>query len=159
MLLLTTSGDTDMASKRTVLIAGVTAAAIAGAGLVTPAFASETRPRVDAQRLDAAPAEYSYYRGYRRGWHGGRGAAVAGAVGLGVLGAAAIAASRPAYADPYYGYDDGYTVYAPRPQVYYEPAPVYEAPVYAPRYRYYQGGYDSGYRSRNGTVDPSRGGR
>ncbi len=149
-----------MASKRTVFIAGLTAAAIAGAGLVTPAFASETRLRVDAQRLDAAPAEYSYYRGYRRGWNGGRGAAVAGAVGLGILGAAAIAANRPAYADPYYGYDDGSTYYAPPAPVYYEPAPVYEAPpVYAPRYRYYQGGYDSGYRSRNGTVDPSRGGR
>jgi hypothetical protein len=157
MLLLTTSGDTIMASKRTVFIAGVTAAAIAGAGLVTPAFASETRLRIDAQRLDAAPAEYSYYRGYRRGWHGGRGAAVAGAVGLGILGAAAVAASRPAYADPYDRYDDGY--YAPPAQVYYEPAPVYEAPVYAPRYQYYQGGYDSRYRSRNGTVDPSRGGR
>ncbi|MDR6871909.1 hypothetical protein J2Y55_002922 [Bosea sp. BE125] len=149
-----------MASKRTVFIAGVTAAAIAGAGLVTPAFAGETRLRVDAQRLDAAPAEYSYYRGHRRGWNGGRGAAVAGAVGLGLLGAAAIASSRPAYADPYYGYDDGYTEYAPRRPVYYEPAPVYEeAPVYAPRYQYYQGGYDSRYRSRNGTVDPSRGGR
>ncbi|WP_199578933.1 hypothetical protein [Bosea vaviloviae] len=148
-----------MASKRTVFIAGLTAAAIAGAGLATPAFASETRLRGDAQRLDAAPAEYSYYRGHRRGWHGGRGAAVAGAVGLGLLGAAAVAASRPAYADPYYGYDNGYD-YAPPAPVYYEPAPVYEAPpVYAPRYRYYQGGYDSGYRSRNGTVDPSRGGR
>ncbi|WNJ93689.1 hypothetical protein [Bosea sp. 685] len=159
-----------MASKRTVFIAGktfmagVTAAAIAGAGLVTPslvtpAFASEARLRVDAQRLDAAPAEYSYYRGYRRGWHGGRGAAVAGAVGLGILGAAAIASSRPAYADPYDGYDEGYSYYAPRRPVYYEPEPVYEAPVYAPRYQYYQGGYDSRYRSRNGTVDPARGGR
>jgi len=97
---------------------------VLAAGL-TPVMAGETRPvGFDKSRLDAAQADYSQY--YRRGWRGGnRGAAIAAGVGLGILGAAAIAASRPAYAEPVYGYDDGY----------YD-EPVYVAPrrYYAPRY-------------------------
>ncbi|SEK39237.1 hypothetical protein SAMN04515666_101402 [Bosea lupini] len=98
---------------------------VLAAGL-TPVMAGETRPvGFDKSRLDAAQADYSQY--YRRGWRGGnRGAAIAAGVGLGILGAAAIAASRPAYAEPVYGYDDGY----------YDEQPVYVAPrrYYAPRY-------------------------
>lgn len=97
---------------------------VLAAGL-TPVMAGEARPvGFDKSRLDAAQADYSQY--YRRGWHrGNRGAAIAAGVGLGILGAAAIAASRPAYAEPVYGYDDGY----------YD-EPVYVAPrrYYAPRY-------------------------
>ncbi|CAD5258171.1 conserved exported hypothetical protein [Bosea sp. 62] len=99
---------------------------VLAAGL-TPVMAGETRPvGFDKSRLDAAQVDYSQY--YRRGWRGGnRGAAIAAGVGLGLLGAAAIAASRPAYAEPVYGYDDGY----------YD-EPVYVAPrrYYAPRYYY-----------------------
>lgn len=154
-----------MASKRNIVVVGLTAFGLASAGLAAPALAGEHAVKVDSKRLDAASADYSYYRGHRRGWSGGRGAAIAGAVGLGVLGAAAIASSRPAYAEPYGAYDEGYAYYGPRRPVYYEPEPVYEAPIYAPRYQYYdgapyyRGGYDSRYRSRNGTTDPSRGGR
>ncbi|RYE79708.1 MAG: hypothetical protein EOP19_19835 [Hyphomicrobiales bacterium] len=99
---------------------------VLAAGL-TPVMAGETRPvGFDKSRLDAAQVDYSQY--HRRGWRGGnRGAAIAAGVGLGLLGAAAIAASRPAYAEPVYGYDDGY----------YD-EPVYVAPrrYYAPRHYY-----------------------
>lgn len=152
-----------MASLKITTIVALTAGSLLSAGIAAPAFAGEARARVDASRLDKAPAEYSYYRS-RGGWRGNRGAAVAGAVGLGILGAAAIAASRPAYADPYYGYDEGYSYGA------YEPAYGYEAPpvVYQPRPRYYGGYYGPGnyYSGRgpytgfyNGAPDPSRGGR
>jgi hypothetical protein len=146
-----------MASKSTVLIAGMATLSMAAAGLATPAFAAPAA-KFDHQRLDAASADYSYYRGYRSGWRGGRGAAVAAGVGVGLLGAAALAASRPAYADPYY-VDDGYSYYAPSAPVYYEPAPVYEAPVYAPRQYYEYRGPVSRSPNRNGTTDPARGGR
>jgi len=130
-----------MASLKTSAIAVLTATSIGSAALATPAFAEQRKVGVDAIRLDKAPAEYSQY--YRRGWHGGgysRGAAVAAGIGVGVLGAAAVAASRRAYADPYY-YNDGY--YA-APGYDYGYAPVYaDAPVYAPSY----GGYDYGYGS------------
>jgi hypothetical protein len=113
--------------KSRVLVTLAVAGSILAAGL-TPVIAGETRPvGFDRSRLDAAQLDYSQY--YRRGWHrSNRGAAVAAGVGLGILGAAAIAASRPAYAEPVYGYDDGY--------VYDEP--VYVAPrrYYAPRYYY-----------------------
>lgn len=144
-----------MASKRTTLIAGMTALSLGAAALATPVLAAPSAG-FDQKRLDAAPAEYSQYR-YHRGWRGNRGAAVAAGVGLGVLGAAALAASRPAYVDPYY-VDDGYAYYGPRRPVYYEPAPIYEAPVYAPP-TYYGYGPDPRYRSKNGTIDPARGGR
>lgn len=128
-----------MASLKTTAIAVLTAASVGSAALVTPAFAEQRRVGVDASRLDKAPAEYSQYyrRGWHRGWHrgGNRGAAIAAGVGLGILGAAAIAANRRAYADPYY-YNDGY--YA-APAYDYGYAPVYAEPpvVYAPRARYY----------------------
>ncbi len=149
-----------MTSRRNIVIAGATALSVAVAALSGPAFAGA--PSIlDGKRLDAAHAEYSYYRGNRGGWRGGnRGAAIAAGVGLGILGAAAIAASRPAYADPY-DVDDDYVYEAPPRAVYYEPAPVYDAPVYAPP-RYYGQGYGYGpgprYHSRPG-VDPARGGR
>ncbi len=145
------------------IVAAAAIAATISAGMILPASAGPARQAasVDAQRLDSATAEYSYYRG-RNGWRGGRGAAVAGAVGIGVLGAAAIAASRPAYAETYDGYDDGYTDYRPGYQS-YEPAyePVYEAPVYARPHRGYgyRGYNEPRYRSGNGTADPARGGR
>jgi hypothetical protein len=44
---------------------------------------------------------YGYNRGYRRGWGG---PAVGAAIGLGVLGAAAAAASTPYYGGYGYGY-------------------------------------------------------
>lgn len=123
-----------MTSFRTIAIAALTAGSVVSAGFVAPALAA---PRgFDAARLDKAPAEYSQYRGYR-GYHrgGNRGAAIAAGVGLGILGAAAIASSRRAYADPYY-YDDGYDAYEPV----YAPAPVYAAPPY--RRGYYRPTYD-----------------
>ena len=111
---------------------GLTTAAVAIGSFAVPAMAQQGRS-FDPARLDKAQAEYTQYRRYYGGYRGGyyrgyrgNGAAIAGAVGLGILGAAAIAANRRAYADPYY-YDDGY--YAP-------------APVYAPAPRaYYRGGY------------------
>lgn len=112
-------------------------AALAGgllAATMAPASAEQGRAvSFDKSRLDSAPAEYSQYY-YRRGWRANRGAAIAAGVGLGVLGAAAIAASRPAYAEPVYGYGYGYG-----PRYVYE-EPVYVAPrrYYAPRaYGYY----------------------
>ena len=101
---------------------------VMAAGL-SPVIAGETRPvGFDKSRLDAAEVDYSQY--YRRGWRGGnRGAAIAAGVGLGILGAAAIAASRPAYAEPVYGYDNGYG---------YGPRYVYEEPVYVAPRRYYR---------------------
>lgn len=130
-----------MMSLRKTAIVALASVSFASAGLIVPAFAA---PRgFDSAKLDKAPAEYTQYRGYRGGhrggWHrgGNRGAAIAAGVGLGILGAAAIASSRGAYADPYY-YDDGY--YAPAP-VYYAPAPVYApTPVY--RRNYYRPSYD-----------------
>lgn len=119
----------DLGKNRLLVTLAVTGGILA-AGLA-PAAAGESRPiGFDKTRLDAAQADYSQY--YRRGWRSNRGAAVAAGVGLGLLGAAAIAASRPAYAEPVYGYDYDYG-YAPR-YVYEEP--VYVAPrrYYAPRY-------------------------
>lgn len=152
-----------MASKRNILVAGVLVAGLAG-GFASPSFAGDSSTvRLDTQRLDQTAAEYSQYRGYARGWRGGRGwygggrgAAVAGAVGLGVLGAAAIAASRPAYGEPIY--DEvpayGYNSYEP---IYDEPVVVYQ-----PR-AYYRGGYYPGRGpyadSYRGAPDPARGGR
>lgn len=117
------------------------AVALAAAGLAVssyavPAMAKEQR-LFDAARLDKAQAGYTqYYRGYRGGYRGGyygyrgpsRGAAIAGAVGLGILGAAAVAANNRAYAAPYY--DEGYYA-APPPPVY-----AYPQRYYAP-YGYY----------------------
>ncbi|WP_442881131.1 hypothetical protein [Bosea sp. (in: a-proteobacteria)] len=104
--------------------------AIAGsvmAATIVPAMAEQGRaPSFDKSRLDAAQVDYSQY--YRRGWRGNRGAAVAAGIGLGLLGAGAIAASRYRYAEPVYGYDDGYG---------YEPRYVYEEPVYVAPRRYY----------------------
>lgn len=128
-----------MGSLKTTAIAVLTASSLGSAALLTPAFAEQRKVGVDASRLDKAPADYSQY--YRRGWHRGygynRGAAVAAGVGLGVLGAAAIAANRGAYADPYY-YGDGYYA-APAYGYGYGYAPVYAEPpvAYAPRARYY----------------------
>ncbi|TQI76641.1 hypothetical protein FHT98_4439 [Bosea sp. AK1] len=116
-----------MSLKKKVAVA-LTAASVAAGSFAVPAMAAETRG-FDAARLDKAQAEYTQYRyrhGYRGHWRGSsRGAAVAGAIGLGILGAAAIAANRNAYAGPSYYDDDGY--YAPL-------APVYVAPrrYYAP---------------------------
>lgn len=118
--------------KSRLLAAMAVAGGIAAAG-ITPVTASEGRAvSFDKSRLDAAPADYSQY--YRRGWRGNRGAAVAAGVGLGLLGAAAIAASRPAYAEPVYGDGYGYD-YGYQPRYVYE-EPVYVAPrrYYAPRY-------------------------
>lgn len=130
------------------------------AGLASVPAGAQQLPQAQSQRLDAAGANYSSYRD--RGWSGNRGAIIAGAVGLGVLGAA-IAASRPAYG---YGYaEPAYAepVYAePEPYGYgygYGHAQVYEAPVYEapvviyPRRR---GPYADTYR---GAPDPARGGR
>lgn len=124
-----------MTSFRTIAIAALASASVVGAGFVAPALAA---PRgFDSARLDTAPAEYTQYRGYRGGYYrggGNRGAAIAAGVGLGILGAAAIASSRRAYADPYY--DGGYDAYEPV----YAPAPVYAAPPY--RRGYYRPSYD-----------------
>jgi|GEM_PF-3349627 len=110
--------------KSRFLVTLAVAGSILAAGL-TPVMAGESRAvGFDKSRLDQAQVDYSQY--YRRGWRGNRGAAIAAGVGLGVLGAAAIAASRPAYAEPVYGYDYGY-----------EPRYVYEEPVYVAPRRYY----------------------
>jgi hypothetical protein len=129
-----TTGDRIMMSLRKTAIIALASASVVSAGFATPALAAPQG--FDAAKLDKAPAEYTqYYRGHRGGWRGGnRGAAIAAGVGLGILGAAAVASSRRAYADPYY-YDDGYA-YAPV----YAPAPVYAAPVY--RRGYYRPSYD-----------------
>ena len=125
------------------------AAALAGgllAATMTPASADPGRSvAFDKGRLDKAQAEYSQYY-YRRGWRANRGAAVAAGVGLGILGAAAIAASRPAYAEPVYGYEYGYG---------YEPRYVYEEPVYVAPRRYYAPRY-YGYVPEN-IRDPAGG--
>ncbi|GAU85217.1 hypothetical protein BIWAKO_05162 [Bosea sp. BIWAKO-01] len=138
------------------------AGSVSAAGFVLPAAASEPRVGVDASRLEKAGAGYSYYRG--RGWGCcNRNAAIAGAVGVGLLGAAAIAANRPAYSGTYY-YDDGYAYvgYGYQPAyVYEEPVVVYQRPRYHGGY-YGPGNYYSGRGpyggSRNGTTDPARGG-
>lgn len=119
-------------SLRKTAINGLTSLAVVSAGIVTPALAAPSKPTFDAARLDAAAADYSQYRRHRG--NGGRNAAIAGAIGLGILGAAAIASSRRAYAEPYY--DGGYYA-APRAYHYEEPA--YYAP--APR-AYYREPYD-----------------
>lgn len=127
-----------MMSLRKTAIVALASVSVASAGLVAPVFAA---PRgFDAAKLDKAPAEYSQYRGYRGhrgGWHrgGNRGAAIAAGVGLGILGAAAIASSRRAYAEPYY-YDNGYDAYEPvyAPAPIYAPAPVYRRNYYRPTY-------------------------
>ncbi len=157
-----------MSSLMKSAIVALAAGSVAAAGFVLPAAASEPRAGVDASRLDKAAAGYSYYRGRGWGW-GNRNAAIAGAVGVGLLGAAAIAASRPAYSGTYY-YDDGYAYggYGSQPSYGYQPAYVYEEPVVVyqrPRYHggyYGPGNYYSGRGpyggSRNGTIDPARGG-
>lgn len=120
-----------MNSLRTIAIIGLASASLVSAEAVAPAFAAPAKPGVDSARLDATPADYTQYRRYHRGG-GNRGAAIAAGVGLGILGAAAIAASRRANADPYY--DDGY-----------DDTPVYQAPpaYYAPPPRaYYRQPYD-----------------
>lgn len=128
-----------MSLSKKVAIALVAAGVTAG-GLVVPAQAKEQR-FFDPARLDKAQAEYSQYRyrGYRGGYYGyrgyrgpSRGAAIAGAVGLGILGAAAVAANNRAY------YYDNY--YAPPPP-----------PVYAYPRRYYApyGGYYAPYDYRD----------
>ena len=63
--------------------------------------------------------QYRYrrgYRGYRRGGYGWGAPALGAAVGLGVLGAAAAAASTPYYG----GYGYGYPAYGPPPGYYYD---------------------------------------
>lgn len=120
-----------MSLKKKAAVA-LTVASVAAGSFAVPAMAKETRS-FDPARLDKAQVEYTQYRyrhGYRGHWRGpSRGAAVAGAIGLGILGAAAIAAQNRAYAAPSYYYDDGY---------YAAPAPVY---AYPRRY-YYQQPYD-----------------
>jgi len=120
-----------MSLKKKAAVA-LTVASVAAGSFAAPAMAKDMRG-FDAARLDKAQAEYTQYRyrnGYRGHWRGpSRGAAVAGAIGLGILGAAAIAAQNRAYAAPNYYYDDGY---------YAQPAPVY---AYPRRY-YYQQPYD-----------------
>jgi hypothetical protein len=145
-----------MASFKTSVIALMTVASVGTAAFAVPAFAEQRSRGVDASRLDKVAAEYSQYRrgwGYRGGYYRGgynRGAAVAAGVGLGILGAAAIASSRRAYAEPYYE-DDGYYA-APA----YGYAPVYAEPpvVYAPARRYY--GRPYGYYPDN-IRDPAGG--
>jgi len=95
----------------------------------------------------AAVQEVGYW--YRGRWYAGRpyynnGAAVGAAVGLGILGAAAIAGAAAAPPPPVY-YEYG----PPPPQVYYEPAPeVYlEAPAPRPRSCWVDTG-NGGYWSR-----------
>lgn len=162
-----------MSSLRKSAIVALATVSVSAAGFVLPAAASEPRAGVDASRLDKAGAGYSYYRG--RGWGCcNRNVAIAGAVGVGLLGAAAIAANRPAYSGTYY-YDDGYAYggYGYQPSYYqpsygYQPAYVYEEPVVVyqrPRYHgeYYGPGNYYSERgpyggSRNGTTDPARGG-
>ena len=91
----------DFGKSRFLVTLAVTGSILA-AGL-TPVMAGEARKvGFDKSRLDAAQVDYSQY--YRRGWRGNRGAAIAAGVGLGILGTAAIAASRPRYAEPVYGY-------------------------------------------------------
>jgi len=128
-----------MGSLNTTAIAVLTAISFGSAALVTPALAEQRKAGVDASRLDRASADYSQYYGHRWYRGGNRGAAIATGVGLGVLGAAAITANRPAYAYPYnggyyaapaygydyapaYGYGDGYYGYTP---VYAEPPVIY----------------------------------
>lgn len=122
-----------------------------------PASAGEARSdgRIGAttsQQLDRANVEYSQWRGrgwggrhygYRGGYRGNRGAAVAAGVAAGVLGAAAIAASRPAYGyyEPGYAYEPGYV---------YEPAYAYRSPNPA----YYGRDYPNG-RTVRGVPDPA----
>lgn len=125
-------------------------AAVAGSvliGTVAPTLAEPRRvASFDASRLDAAAVDYSQYRRWRYN-NAGRNAAIAGAVGLGILGAAAAAsaANRP-YAG--YGYyEPGYVYDEP---AYYEPAPRY----YEPAPRYYVA---PGYRYRTYTRDPAGG--
>ena len=114
------------------------------AATMVPASAEQGRAvSFDKSRLDSAQVEYSQYY-YRRGWRATRGAAVAAGVGLGILGAAAIAASRPVYAEPVYGYGYGY-----------EPRYVYEEPVYVAPRRYYAPRY-YGYAPDN-IRDPAGG--
>lgn len=130
-----------MLSLRNTTVVAVMTATVLSASLAMPAHAGQTRNAPALSRLDTMPAEYTQYRrgwyGYRHGgWRGpSTGAVVAGAVGLGILGAAAAAAaSRPVYAEPYdYGY--AAPVYEPYP-------PVYAPPVYR---RYYAPGYDFRY--------------
>ena len=82
-----------MSLKKKAAVA-LTVASVAAGSFAVPAMA-QTRG-FDATRLDKAQVEYTQYRyrhGYRGHWRGpSRGAAVAGAIGLGILGAAAIAA-------------------------------------------------------------------
>ncbi|MFJ5370643.1 hypothetical protein ACIPIA_15625, partial [Bosea sp. CER48] len=91
-----------MSLSRTIAIA-LAVTGVAAGSFTAPALAKEQR-LFDAARLDKAQAEYTQYRGYRGyrggyygyrgGWRGpSRGAAIAGAVGLGILGAAAVAAN------------------------------------------------------------------
>lgn len=122
------------------MIVAVAAATALTAGVAVPAQAGETKSVPALAKLDQMPAEYTQYRrgyhGYYRhgGWRGpSRGAAVAGAIGLGILGAAAVAASRPAYADPYYDYGYAAPVYEAYPPVYAAPRPYYRG-YYAPAY-------------------------
>ncbi|CAM5195647.1 hypothetical protein ARD30_18120 [Bosea thiooxidans] len=118
-----------MMSLRKKSVVFLAAAGIAAGSFTVPALAGGP-VSVDAKRLDKAQVDYTGYR-YRYS-RGARGAAIAGAVGLGILGAAIVANNR-AYAAPSYYYDD---YYAP------PPAPVYAYPrrYYAP-YGYY-GPYD-----------------
>lgn len=125
---------------KSMMVAVATAAALT-AGVAIPAQARETKSVPALAQLDRMPAEYTQYGrgypGYYRygGWRGpSRGAVVAGAVGLGILGAAAaVAASRPAYADPYYDYGYAAPVYEAYPPVYAAPRP-YGRYYYAPAY-------------------------
>jgi hypothetical protein len=126
-------GDTVMMSLRKNTVVALAVAGIAAGSFAVPAVAAGPRS-FDAARLDKAPADYAQYR--HRHWRGpSRGAAIAGAVGLGILGAAAIAAQNRTYAEPgyYYDYDD-----------YYAPPPVYAYP----RHYYAPYGYQS-YDFRN----------
>jgi hypothetical protein len=119
-------GDAVMMSLKKKAVVVLAAAGIVAGGFTVPAMAGGPTIGVDAKRLDKAQVDYTGYR-YRYS-RGARGAAIAGAVGLGILGAA-IAANGRAYAAPSYYYED----YDAPP-----PAPVYAYPrrYYAP-YGYY----------------------
>jgi hypothetical protein len=94
---------------------------------------------VAALALSAVAPTMASARPIHRGYHGGGGAAAAGAiVGTGL----AIAASRPGYYDSYNGY--------------YGPAPVYGGPAYGGPGYYggspgYYGGYDGTQGFQNGS--------
>lgn len=112
-------------SKKTWIAAGI------GAAVVTASLAPVAAAPFALSSAYQAPdmAEHVNWRGRRNG------ALVAGAIGLGILGIAAAAASERSYERrgyaPDYGYDQGYGY-----------APAYERPAYGYGYGYQQPSYD-----------------